>query len=894
MFGLTGCLGSEELGICAGMAAVIIAALKRTRGRQDPVTAADDAEGGGLQRKGQHDGWDVRTAVSAEKMLEVLTLEKDMIRASVKFLPFCFCVSLFLVALCEFSPTANLQNVHRHLIAHFGLAGLSAITDFNGVYVYMEAFARQNAEMQATSYKYWCERRYAVHQWDEHSGVPVHRCPSPRLTSLELIPGTSYSWRTLNGFGSSSSSSSSGSSSSSSSHGRRISSSSSSSGGSSGHAGGEHATQPVPPCQDHLAELRMEISEPNMTCLEAAVDAHHHVCDNNLGVTLCPMTCGYCALFTYDHMRKFEKPQVTMLPIMVHQTRFKAAACHDFAHTYNTQPYNPTLTLLPTLDGPRNEEVLSCFDRSGHQDDQYALLLECTPDTPASHCIDNKVPITQKHTYHGDIIYPKMLLEPHHDVAVMKAVEWIDVQSEAVTVSTVVYTEDLEIFTSLSVVFQMDEAGNVDGSYTMISYRDMVLGSKSAFIGCLITCAICSFFCFAFSVYYMYRYTGECNLGYQLYEIISWGMLFLYPLILLISWSNQIPMSEEYDHLLHSFLDATSLEHHAIEDVIQSYFDAKTHIYGETTWLQRHRMVSYFVCYIQFLQLILYFNAHPRLAVLTTTVAKAMNNIMHFLALFGVLFILLAFMAHWMLGPDIPEFGTFGTTLESMMRMTFGAFLKAGKVDDMGDSQTAMYWLFALTFMVLIWLTLLNFFLAIIVDAFVEVKDDNKDIVARGFFVDFRQLFWTWFLSKSGNWPPRQDLIAFFESVADDAEGSLSQANRKEAFMEKVPSSASDSSMAPVCGIEDIAQAFPSLDKMELMRFLLHYKDKCEDIFCNLKVDEDEAALEQASYERNTVLREATSSPARVPSPISPSTPFTDAGQLPGRFSEEDLGMQWY
>eukprot|EP00971_Amphidinium_carterae_P220294 4373217-Amphidinium_carterae.4 len=43
----------------------------------------------------------------------------------------------------------------------------------------------------------------------------------------------------------------------------------------------------------------------------------------------------------------------------------------------------------------------------------------------------------------------------------------------------------------------------------------------------------------------------------------------------------------------------------------------------ETQWLLNHRCAAYIVIYIQFLQLIFYFSAHPKMAVLTETVAKA-------------------------------------------------------------------------------------------------------------------------------------------------------------------------------------------------------------------------------------------------------------------------------
>jgi len=46
----------------------------------------------------------------------------------------------------------------------------------------------------------------------------------------------------------------------------------------------------------------------------------------------------------------------------------------------------------------------------------------------------------------------------------------------------------------------------------------------------------------------------------------------------------------------------------------------KTVIYEEADWLERHRIAAYIVLYVQFLQMVLAFNVHPRVAMLTSTI----------------------------------------------------------------------------------------------------------------------------------------------------------------------------------------------------------------------------------------------------------------------------------
>ena len=57
---------------------------------------------------------------------------------------------------------------------------------------------------------------------------------------------------------------------------------------------------------------------------------------------------------------RFGKPQVTLLPSVIYQTRMKEAECHGFAASVQQQNYNPLLTLMPAMDGKHNGKLLKC------------------------------------------------------------------------------------------------------------------------------------------------------------------------------------------------------------------------------------------------------------------------------------------------------------------------------------------------------------------------------------------------------------------------------------------------------------------------------------------------------------------------------------------------------
>jgi len=741
--------------------------------------------------------------VRADVMLDRLSFERELCQMLAKLPAFIVCLSCFIAALIELSPAASKYDVHRHLKVEFGLESIANVKQIDDIYTFMKTFEKANAKLQATSAQYWCEKRFTETKWDANLMIPVTKCASPRQYVLTLNTDKTTSWSALQSAARR--------------RARRL-------GGSSGQPA-ESNGKVVPACVDRDEELKETLSE-NTTCAAAALDSHHKVCEEGLGLSLCPKTCGFCSPFTYQHKTVYTKPQVTMLPTMVYQTRFAKDSCHGFAEEYEHQPYNPALITMPALDGVREGRVLSCVDRSKPADTEYSHEVDCPEGSPPTVCKDGKRLFSHRHEYHGITIYPKMLSELNRDVEVMNNIEWIDVQTEVVVIGTLVYTENIEMFTSLEVDFSFDTAGNVDGSVVMISYRDIVNDSKATFIACLVINVLGATVIVILSVVHLVRHPQECNRGYVAYELFTRGALMIYPLILIISWAAQVPMSAEFSHLLHSFLDSEGSSPEELDKAYDSYFEVLSHIYSETSWLKRHKAVGFFVLYAQFLQFIFYMNAHPKMAVLTSTVAKCLNNLLHFALLFIVIFLMLAFMAHWMLGEYITEFGQFDTAMYSQMRMFFGEFIKAPEADDLHGMALATYWVYAWTFMLVIWLLLLNFLLAIIVDAFVEVKDSFKNkTYMSDVFSDLFGVTYTSLVGVKRRWPANKRLVEFFQFVVDRSKDRNKPTwMRRITKIQSIQSADEEEENCLTCTPEELMGAFPELKSTEAMAsFLLHY-----------------------------------------------------------------------
>ena len=135
---------------------------------------------------------------------------------------------------------------------------------------------------------------------------------------------------------------------------------------------------------------------------------------------------------------------------------------------------------------------------------------------------------------------------------------------------------------------------------------------------------------------------------------------------------------------------------------------------------QNLRVTAYILILVSFFRVVAYLRVHPRIAVLYKTVEVAVDDLVHFFAVFGLLYMVLAFIAMWMFGADNPKYGSLGQAVLTQYEMLLG---------DMPwpESEQVQNFMLFMTYLVLYGLIvvfiLLNFLLAIIVDSYATVKE---------------------------------------------------------------------------------------------------------------------------------------------------------------------------
>ncbi|KAG2493793.1 hypothetical protein HYH03_008013 [Edaphochlamys debaryana] len=119
----------------------------------------------------------------------------------------------------------------------------------------------------------------------------------------------------------------------------------------------------------------------------------------------------------------------------------------------------------------------------------------------------------------------------------------------------------------------------------------------------------------------------------------------------------------------------------------------------------------------------------PRLGVVTRSLWLAGPDLIHFAIVAGMVFVSYAMMGHLMFGNTVPEFATFGESINTCFEILLGNIDVNSSLRDLGGLQSVAGALFFWSYELLVYMVLLNFLLAIIVDAFSEVKEKTHETV---------------------------------------------------------------------------------------------------------------------------------------------------------------------
>ncbi|EKX42859.1 hypothetical protein GUITHDRAFT_140993 [Guillardia theta CCMP2712] len=233
-------------------------------------------------------------------------------------------------------------------------------------------------------------------------------------------------------------------------------------------------------------------------------------------------------------------------------------------------------------------------------------------------------------------------------------------------------------------------------------------------------------------------------------EILSAGAVLVY---ICLSFRNKIDSANYTKSLLQQFgsIPWASPEV-SIESKKVSFFRYVSDLLSTIEWEASLNTLCNIILVVNLLRVIQCTSLHPRLALLTGTLQRALDDLWHAALLTGVLMMCFAGIATWKFGNTRDDFGTFEVALQTEFEMLFGQF-------PADWTSTREMQLFTVLYTLIVFLLILNFLLAIIVEAYMGLRTAVMELeTEQEFLTDLLDCFHSLFYRCVYGWPSSKKL----------------------------------------------------------------------------------------------------------------------------------------
>lgn len=308
---------------------------------------------------------------------------------------------------------------------------------------------------------------------------------------------------------------------------------------------------------------------------------------------------------------------------------------------------------------------------------------------------------------------------------------WLTPGMQSVTVQSVVLNAQISLVALAEARFQLDRAGRlitfaafvntlpteVYGGKRLVLFGDIFLVVLLAGLGLFEAWHLCKACCRRCprTFWEPIRALNWIVVGYGLGFSAFFGYLS-FTLEYLADSLGGIPNPPDEAMLLDSGDSAWEERHGALDGVFSEV--------GRLSELLRWAETSAF-WYSLFLMLKFFeaFGGSPRLAVITATLQRCFSDMVHFMVIFAIVFANFALGAYFLFGHQLQEWSNWGRSLNTAFRTMMGDFDFQEMWRIAPLSAITWFWLF----MILVVLVMLSMLLAIVMDAYCEVKEKTQD-----------------------------------------------------------------------------------------------------------------------------------------------------------------------
>lgn len=153
-------------------------------------------------------------------------------------------------------------------------------------------------------------------------------------------------------------------------------------------------------------------------------------------------------------------------------------------------------------------------------------------------------------------------------------------------------------------------------------------------------------------------------------------------------------------------------------------FEAMGALVDDLTW---YYALNGFIALLLIIVMLKKMDFQPRLGVVTRSLALAGSDLLHFSVVSGLVFFGYAIMAHLIFGSSILAFSSLSRSIHTCFEILLGDISINTQLKELSGLQSFTGVLFFWSFEIVVYLVLLNFLLAIIVDAFSVVKETTSE-----------------------------------------------------------------------------------------------------------------------------------------------------------------------
>ncbi|KAL4172891.1 hypothetical protein KRP22_008051 [Phytophthora ramorum] len=300
--------------------------------------------------------------------------------------------------------------------------------------------------------------------------------------------------------------------------------------------------------------------------------------------------------------------------------------------------------------------------------------------------------------------------------------DWLDFATEELLITIVTYNGELQGYAVTEMQLSFDAGGSVQ---TSSSTTPALSNPYQAPITVAADIVVLVFFLLAVAMQlrrlYRYRRTGIRNLVCGNVWVVIEHASTVAVAVFYVVWFSVVRLmfnKEFRDNLASLVLSGKNWSDDDVRARLMAVINMLKDVAELTVAL---RLIATLAVFLLSMRILKRFRFHPRLSILTRTVASALHQFGAFFVVFIVIFVTFAVSGTILFGDRVEEFSSLQIAMETCINMLFGNF-DYGSIQGL-YSPVCMFYYWG--YMIVVSLVLLNMMLAIVLDAYAEVSSES-------------------------------------------------------------------------------------------------------------------------------------------------------------------------